>query len=231
VLGLTYYRREIESRYIGRRSPGSPIAGGQSRSRGPRSRWAGRRGRGALVGRSRSLSPVIVVGRDVDIAVRSSGEQASRQLERVAAVRLDPIARLARDRARRAYHHLDPRRPSRPRQTKPGRPSLIHRAHRPWQRPQPLDRCRRPTAQTRAEHLPRPQLHRGRHGLARMNIQPGKADTVGHVDASHLRNQPAPSKRGSVDLLRPASRRPIPSRWDRRLRLVGGLAQGRAGSP
>jgi hypothetical protein len=107
------------------------------------------------------------------------------ELERIAGVGLDAVTRLARDRARSAHHHLDAGRPCRPRQAEPGRPGLIDSAHRPRQRPQPADRLGRPPGQPRAKHLPRPEHDRGRRGLARMNIQTGKADTVGHVDAPH----------------------------------------------
>jgi len=113
------------------------------------------------------------------------GGVQARELQRVARVGLDPIAGLARDRARRADHHLDPRRPRRPRQPEPRRPRLIDRAHRPRQRPQPVDRCDRPTAQTGPEHLARTEPDRGRRRRARMDIEPGKTDTVGHVDAPH----------------------------------------------
>ena len=97
------------------------------------------------------------LGRGNDDRPQLPGRVQPRELERVARVGLDPIAGLARDRARRADHHLDPRRPRRPRQPEPRRPGLIDRAHRPRQRLQPLDRRARRPDDLRLEHLTRSQ--------------------------------------------------------------------------
>jgi hypothetical protein len=113
----------------------------------------------------------------------------TRKLQRITRIGLDPIARLARDRARRTDHHLDPHRPRRPRQPKPGRTRLIHRPDRPRQRLQPLDRRHRRTVELHPEHLTRPQLHRCPSRPAGMNIKPNETDTFRHVDA------PLPSMR------------------------------------
>lgn len=111
------------------------------------------------------------------------------ELQRIARVGLGVIARLARNRAGRTDHHLHPGGARRPREPEPGRAGLIDRADRAGQRLQPADRLQRRARDLRLEHLPGPQLHRGRRRPPGMHIQTGEADTFRHVDA------PLPSMR------------------------------------
>jgi hypothetical protein len=111
------------------------------------------------------------------------GGVQARELQRVARVGLDPIAGLARDRARRADHHLDPRRPRRPRQPEPRRPRLIDRPNLARQTRQPRHRRQRRTNDPLLTNHPRTQLNRRGGRLRSVYVKPDELDSLAHVDA------------------------------------------------
>ena len=113
------------------------------------------------------------------------GGEQPRELERVAGVGLDPVTGLARDRARRADHHLDPSRAGRAREPEPGRARFIDRADRPRQRLHPADRLDRRSGDLGLEHLPGPELHRRRGGPPGVHVKPNETDTFWHVGAPY----------------------------------------------
>jgi hypothetical protein len=114
---------------------------------------------------------------------RSCHQLAHEQL-RVTPIGLDPITRSPRCLRWRDHLHRDPRRPRGARQAVPGRPSLVTGAHRPGQRPEPLDdradlQARHPTT----AELPRRRVDHARLHRARMDVQPYPCHRDNHGQA------------------------------------------------